>query len=115
MDKKKKPESDDLKGFEDFIHQLDDAPADKGQRNSAGESLTFLQNDNERLRKVATLMSETLPVAHRHTQAEKILQQQRHHSAVLKHELFNWFDPAQSTLQRTLSDLWDGFFSEKKR
>ena len=118
MDKKKAMRgqvTDDLKGFEEFLDHVDhDNSVDKVNKNIGGESLTFLHHDNNRLKKVASLVAQKLPVARHHEQGPKIIEQQRHVNAQLKNDLFRLLDKRASPLQRTLADLWDGFFYDKK-
>ena len=118
MDKKKilrNQASDDLKGFEEFLDHVDnEGGVDKVNKNIGGESLTFLYHDNTRLKKVASLVAQRLPVARTHEQGPKIIEQQRHLNAQLKNDLFRILDKKASPLQRTLGDLWDGFFYDKK-
>jgi hypothetical protein len=118
MDKKKtmrNQASDDLKGFEEFLDHVDqDSSVDKVSKNIGGESLTFLLHDNTRLKKVAALVAQKIPVARSHDQGPTIIEQQRHVNAQLKNDLFRILDRKASPLQRTLADLWDGFFYDKK-
>jgi len=118
MDKKKvlrSSSSDDLKGFEEFLDHVDhDSSVDKINKNIGGESLTFLHHDNTRLKKVAALVAQKLPVARHHEQGPKIIEQQRHVNAQLKNDLFRILDKKASPLQKTLSGIWNGYFSERK-
>ncbi len=118
MDKKKlirSQSSDDLKGFEEFLDHVDnDNSVDKVNKNVGGESLTFLYHDNTRLKKVAALVAQKLPVARHHEQGPKIIEQQRHVNAQLKNDLFRILDKKSSPLHKTLAGLWDGFFFDRK-
>lgn len=118
MDKKKSLRGqsiDDLKGFEEFLdHVENDSAIDKVNKNIGGENLSFLHHDNTRLKKVAALVAQKLPVAKQHEQGPKLIEQQRHVNAQLKNDLFRLLDKKASPLQRSLADLWDGFFYDKK-
>ena len=117
MDKKKILRSqrpDDLKGFEEFLeHVADESAIDKAPKNVGGESLTFLLNDNTRLKKAAALVADKLPVANSHEQGPKIIEHQRNLNAQLKNELFRLLSPEGSPLHKSLIDLWNGFFHQK--
>lgn len=114
MDKKKLPRqlsSDDLRGFEEFLEQTPESPAiDKSSKHPGGEHLTFVLNDGLRLRRVAQLVTEKLPVLREHDQGPKLIEQQRGLNQQLKNELFQLLAPADSPLQRSLGQLWDSFF-----
>lgn len=118
MDKKKilrQASPDDLKGFEEFLEHAPDSPAiDKNPKNLGGESLTFLLNDNERLKRVALLVADKLPVLKAHEQGPKIIEHQRNLNQQLKNELFKLLSPPESPLQQSLAQLWDSFFRDGK-
>jgi hypothetical protein len=118
VDKKKAGRNltDDLKGFEDFLEHVDsDNAVDKVNKNIGGESLTFLQHDNVRLKKVASLVAARLPVTRDHDQGPVIIEQQRQQNNRLRNELFRMLDKPASPLQKSLRDLWDGFFVDQKK
>lgn len=118
MDKKKilrQSSSDDLKGFEEFLeHTPDESFVDKSGKNLGGESFTFLLNDNLRLKKVAGLVADKVPVLKAHEQAPKIIEHQQNLNVQLKNELFKHLGPAHSPLQKSLSDIWNGYFGSEQ-
>jgi hypothetical protein len=119
MDKKKilrSASADDLKGFEEFLDQSNDGiTQDKSGKNIGGESLTFLQNDNMRLKKVASLVTDKLTVAKNHEQGPRIIEHQRNLNTQLKNELFTILQKTDSPLQKTLASVWDSFFHGELR
>lgn len=119
MDKKKilrSASSDDLKGFEEFLeHTADEISQDKGGKNIGGESLTFLLNDNIRLKKVASLVADKLPVVKSHGQGPRIIEHQRNLNTQLKNELFKILQKPDSPLQKTLTSIWDSFFQGEQK
>ncbi len=114
MDKKKilrHSSQDDLKGFEEFIeHSPEEIVLDKSAKNLGGENLTFVTNDNIRLKKVAQLVADKLPVVKSFEQGPRIIEHQRNLNAQLKNELFKHLQKEDSPLQKSLSMIWDGFF-----
>ncbi len=115
MDKKKllnPKNTDDLKGFEEFIDGVSDGPAqDKNPRIVGGEALSFILNDNIRLKKISQLVSDQLPLAKDHSQGERIIEHQRNLNRQLKNQLHAILNAPDSTLQKSLSSIWDNFFN----
>ena len=115
MDKKKILRSaapDDLKGFEEFLDQSSDGVfQDRSGKNIGGESLTFLQNDNIRLKKVASLVANKLIIVKNHEQGPRIIEHQKNLNSKLKNELFTVLHKPDSPLQKTLGSVWDSFFT----
>ncbi len=115
MDKKKllnPRNSDDLKGFEDFIDGVtENSTQEKNPKSAGGEALSFILNDNERLKKLSQLVSDQLPLARNHSQGERIIEHQRNLNRQLKHQLFAMLNPPDSTLQKSLTEVWDRFFN----
>ncbi|MBY0517990.1 MAG: hypothetical protein K2P81_13865 [Bacteriovoracaceae bacterium] len=116
MDKKKISRIqniDDLKGFEEFIeHSSDESAIDKSTKNVGGESLTFLQNDNSRLKKIAELVADKVPVLKNHGQGPKIIEHQRNLNSQLKNEIFKYLNADKSPLHKSLTHMWDSFFQK---
>jgi len=115
MDKKKllNPKNiDDLKGFEEFIDSVGDGPAiDKNPKSVGGEALSFIINDNVRLKKLSQLVADQLPLAKNHSQGERIIEHQRNLNRQLKNQLFSVLKEADSPLQKSLEQVWDNFFN----
>lgn len=115
MDKKKllnPKNADDLKGFEDFLEGVTESSGpDKNPKSAGGEALSFILNDNTRLKKLSGLVSDQLPLAQHHSQGDRIIEHQRNLNRQLKHQLFAQLNPADSTLQKSLSEVWDRFFN----
>ena len=115
MDKKKllnPKNADDLKGFEEFIDSVSDGPVqDKNPKSVGGEALSFILNDNVRLKKLSRLVSDQLPLAKDHSQGERIIEHQRNLNRQLKNQLYSQLKEPDSTLQKSLTNLWDNFFN----
>ena len=115
MDKKKllNPKNvDDLKGFEEFIDSVSDGPSpEKNPKSVGGEALSFILNDNIRLKKISRLVSEQLPLAQKHSQGERIIEHQRNLNRQLKNQLYTNLKEPESPLQKTLSQVWNNFFN----
>ena len=115
MDKKKLHRSnqpDDLKGFEEFLDQVvESRPVETGTaKNVGGESYTFLENDNIRLKKVARLVADKLPLMKQHSQGEKLIENQRRRNALLKAELFKQLGATGSPLEKSMAQVFNAFF-----
>ncbi len=117
MDKKKLLRSlgsDDLKGFEEFIQHVEDGPEkEKNPKNLGGENLTFVLNDNLRLKKVSLLMAKKLPVSASHDQGPKIIEHQRNLNTQYKNELFKILSQKDSPLHKSIHEIWSKFFYPK--
>ena len=115
MDKKKllnPKNADDLKGFEDFIDAVTESNVqEKNSKSAGGEALSFILNDNTRLKKLSNLVSDQLPLAQNHSQGDRIIEHQRNLNRQLKHQLFGLLNPPDSTLHKSLSEVWDRFFN----
>lgn len=115
MDKKKllnSKNADDLKGFEDFIESVSDGPVqEKNPKSVGGEALSFILNDNIRLKKISRLVSDQLPLAKNHSQGERIIEHQRNLNQQLKNKLHAILNEPDSTLQKSLSQMWNNFFN----
>ncbi len=118
MDKKKTSRvqnTDDLKGFEEFIEHNSDEPGvgiDKSSKNVGGENFTFLINDSMRLKKIAELVADKVPILKKHNQGPKINQHQRNLNSQFKNELFKLLTQDKSPLHKSLTHMWDSFFQK---
>ncbi len=117
MDKKKllQASADDLKGFEEFLSQVEDTPpVDKGPKNLGGENLAFLQYDHTRLEKVAKLLAQRVPVLRDYPQGDALIPLQREANAQLRAQLAALLLPEGSPLHKSMGGLFDGFFGQVK-
>lgn len=121
MDKKKLPRNgaqDDLKGFEDFLDQVEETrgTVETGPvKNVGGENYTFLENDHVRLKKIARLVADKLPVMREHSQGEKLIEHQRKRNNQLKAELFRQLGAPGSTLEKSMAGIFNSFFLGVKK
>lgn len=124
MDKKrlvKNIETDDIKGFEEFIEgQPNDStflPKGVGgsKKNEAGfEHFTFLTDDAERLTRLKKMLSEKLPFSAKFDQGDKLIRDQRDEIEVLKKKLFAVCDQDGSGYRKTLGEIFDSYFEPVK-
>lgn len=125
MDKKKilkNLESEDLKGFEEFIEgQPSDGnflPRGVGggsKKNEAGfEHFTFLTNDSERLTNLKNLLSDRLPFSAKFDQGPKLIKDQRDEIDILKKKIFELSDREDSPMRKSLSEIFNSFFEPPK-
>lgn len=125
MDKKrfiKSSDSDDLKGFEEFI---EGQPADgsflpKGvgggsKKNEAGfEHFTFLTNDSDRLLKLTNLLNQKLPFSAKFDQSAKLIKEQKDEIELLKKRLFEVCEEKDSPYKKSLNEIFNSFFEPPK-
>jgi hypothetical protein len=122
MDKKKlrKPtEEEDLKGFEEFIQgQSDDSNLlargviGSTKKNETGfEHFTFLSNDSLRLTKLKNLLCTSLPFSAKFDQVPKISKDQKEETEGLRKKIFEYSDRIDSPYRKSLSEIFNGFFS----
>ena len=121
MDKKrliKSLETEDLKGFEEFIEGqpsetnfLPKGVSGSNKKNEAGfEHFTFLSNDAERLTRLKLLLTEKLPFSARFDQSDKLIKEQKEELEILKKKIFELSDVESSTYRKSLREVFDSFF-----
>ena len=117
MDKKRpNRDSDDLKGFEEFIEgQPSGSFLPKGvggnKKNESGfEHFTFLTNDSQRLTKLNNLLNEKLPFSARFDQGDKLVKEQREELESTKKKLFEICEQKDSPYQKSMAEIFDSFF-----
>jgi len=123
MDKKrlvKNLEGDDIKGFEEFI---DGQPSESsflpkgvgGKKEVQGfEHFTFLDNDSERLTKLKQLLTEKLAFSAKFDQSTKLINEQKEELVLLKKKIFEYSEKKDSSYLKSLSEVFDSFFSPPK-
>jgi hypothetical protein len=115
-DKKKAASSDDLKGFEELIqppNQQRPGEITPG-KNAGGEHFTFLLQDGDRLQSIVALVSDKVPMLRKFSQGEKLLESQTRTNARLRAELFAALDAEGAPLQRSMAEVFDGFFGKTR-
>lgn len=126
MDKKrliKSLESEDVKGFEEFIEGYPNEslflPKGVGGGSRKNESrlehFTFLTNDAERLIRMKKMLSEKLPFSAKFDQSHKLIRDQRNEIEVLKQRLFDICDKDGSGHRKTIDEIFDGYFEPVKK
>jgi hypothetical protein len=122
MDKKnirKSTEEEDLKGFEEFIQGQSEGnnflPRGVGtgaKKNEAGfEHFTFLSNDMLRLTKLKKLLGSSLPFSAKFDQVPKLTKDQKEEIELLRKKIFEQSDKIGSPYRKSLSEIFNGFFS----
>ncbi len=124
MDKKKLvfQESEDLRGFEEFIEGQDgDAPfLPRGvgggtRKNETGfEHFTFLTNDASRLHKIKDLLGSKLPFAYKFEQGRKIVKDQTAEVELLRSKIYQICQAPNSGYRKALAETFDPFFTPPK-
>jgi hypothetical protein len=125
MDKKKflkTADSEDLKGFEEFIESqpgdgnfLPRGVGGGAKKNESGfEHFTFLANDAERLTNLKDILGNRLPFSAKFDQAPKLIKDQRDEIEILKKKIFELTDREDSPLRKSLSEIFNGFFEPPK-
>lgn len=125
MDKKRliKPvESDDIKGFEEFIdgqsadgNFLPRGVGGSTKKDQAGfEHFTFLTTDADRLMKLKNLLTEKLPFSATFNQSDKLIQDQKNEINLLKTKLFEVLDTTNSPYRKSVEEIFDSFFKPPK-
>jgi hypothetical protein len=113
--KSKKISSSEIKGFEDFVREMDiKIPTlndKKNQKESNYEGLTLLKNDETRLTKMKNLLTVKLPLADRYDQSSAILNEQTQQLEELKKELFLMSEKGESGFKKSLGEIIDEYFS----
>jgi hypothetical protein len=124
MTKKTKPpvnEEESLRGFEEFI--AEQTEISKTQRSgivtsrkndSEFEHLTFITTDAERLIKLKTLLKEKIPFMSNFDQSDHLIKQQITLRQELKSSIFNILNDEKSSFQKSLSEVFDSYFDQKK-
>lgn len=120
MDKKKFKhlESEDLKGFEEFIEGQPSEgsflPRGVGggtKKNEVGfEHFTFLTTDSDRLMKLKFLLSDKLPFSAKFDQSAKLIRDQNEELKVLRKKLFDFLDKKGSPYRKSLSEVFNNYF-----
>jgi hypothetical protein len=121
MDKKKiirNMDQEDLAGFEEFIegHSSDGSflPKQPNKKELSFEYFTFLSNDADRLFKLKNLLSDKLPFALKFEQGNQLLERQKAEISEIKDKLFAINDAPGSSYRKSLSEIFDAFFSPPK-
>lgn len=125
MDKKKNIkslESEDLKGFEEFIENqssegnfLPRGVGGSSKKSETGfEHFTFLTNDAERLTKLKNLLTERLPFSTKFDQGPRLIKDQRDEIEVQKRKIFELSDIEGSSYRKSLSEIFNSFFEPPK-
>ncbi|HXH29789.1 MAG TPA: hypothetical protein VNJ01_03145 [Bacteriovoracaceae bacterium] len=126
MDKKKLIRSldqEDMKGFEEFIESqpndtnflprgLGGSPNKKN--DTSFEHLNFLTNDSERLLRIKNLLTQKLPFSSKFEQSAKLIDEQRAELQIIRQRLYEVCDQADSRYQKSLGEIFDGFFAAPK-
>jgi hypothetical protein len=114
----------DLRGFEDFIKEVPSSDSMTSMRGVSGlsnkndsnfENYTFITNDAERINKLNNLLKDKIDFLTRFDQSGKIIQKQKKDILELKDNLFTISDKENSAYRRSLSDVFDTFFITTKR
>jgi hypothetical protein len=117
MDKKKNQDIEDLKGFEEFINEHSEEgsflPKTPGKEVSF-EHFTFLTNDADRLVKIKNLLMEKLPFTVKYDQGQRLIDGQKKEIEIAKKQLHEIFKQKGSPFLRSLSEIFDTFFSPPK-
>jgi hypothetical protein len=119
MDKKssKNQESNDLKGFQDYIDDLASKPSGQKLGNLSKkaegqfEHYTFLINDGNRLKKIKQLYGEKINFSANFDQGIKIIQLQKEEIEDLKNKIFDKMNSSNSGYLKSVSEIYDSFFS----
>jgi hypothetical protein len=125
MDKKrliKSSDSEDLKGFEEFIEGQsgDSSFLPKGvgggsKKNEAGfEHFTFLTNDSDRLLKLTNLLNQKLPFSAKFDQSAKLIKEQKDEIELLKKRLLEICEEKDSPYKKSLREVFNSFFEPPK-
>ena len=107
---------EDLKGFEEYIDsQSNDTNflprGNAAKKDVSFEHFTFLTNDSSRLTKLKDLLMEKIPLASKHEQGEKLIQNQQKEILLLKNNLFDHFNKPKSAYRKSIQEIFDSFFS----
>lgn len=115
-DKNKTASADDLKGFEEFIQHSNHQGHGEitPGKNAGGEHLTFLLQDGDRLQSIVELVSNKVPMLRKYSQGEKLLESQTRTNARLRSELFAALDTEGAPLQRSMAEIFNGFFGKAR-
>lgn len=122
MDKKRLFRSypaEELKGFEEFIEsQPDDSnflsQGNNHKKESSFENFTFLENDSNRLKKLKDLVMDKIPFAMKFEQGEELFKQQQDEIDLLKKDLVEVCNKADSPYRESLREIFDSFFAPPK-
>ena len=125
MDNKKptrNAESDDLKGFEEFIDgQSSDSnflprgvTGNSTKKETGFEHFTFLMNDSARLSKLKSLLTEKLSFVSRFDQSSKLIQEQNEELELMRQKIFEINDQPGSAYRKSLKEIFDSFFEPPK-
>ncbi len=123
MDKKqfiKSTSPEDIKGFEDFIEGAPDGEflnanfASKNKKKLPHEYLTFIQNDGNRLDKINTLINKKIFVIKKYEQGPILIKQQLEEISNLRTKIFQKSIVNQSGFRKSLTEIFDSYFLEKK-
>ena len=107
---------EDLKGFEEYIDgQSNDTNflprGNAAKKDVSFEHFTFLTNDSSRLTKLKDLLMEKIPLASKHEQGEKLIQNQQKEILLLKKNIFEHFNKPNSAYRKSMQEIFDSFFS----
>lgn len=102
---------EDLKGFEDIIDDFsENDPSNTGSRPAAVESMTFLQNDTNRLKKINNLMSKKVPFLKQYPQSMELVRKQKKVNEELYDKVAGLLTQPASTLNLSLAEIFNHYF-----
>jgi hypothetical protein len=115
---KKRGDPNDLVGFEEFIESMDHSPgfADRiviKKDNIQPEFMTFIMNDQVRLKKLTNLVGQRFPIYKKFPQSHNLIQDQQQQLNTLKAELIETLKKEHSPLQKSLQEVFKCFFAKK--
>jgi hypothetical protein len=118
-DPKKSSSPDDLRGFEEFVEsqsseffQAKPQAVAGNKKDTSFENFTFLTTDSSRLMKMKLLFNEKLPFMTEFEQGSVLLAEQRDEVKNTRHKIFVISDQQDSAYRRSLSEVFDSFFSQ---
>lgn len=114
-------EEENLRGFEEFIEGQ--AEISRNQKTSGNiskkndaefEHLTFITTDSVRLTKIKNLLKEKVPLLSKFDQSDNLLSKQKNLREELKDQIFSFVNNDKSSFQKSMSEIFDSYFEEKK-
>jgi hypothetical protein len=113
---KNKKDPNDLVGFEEFIESLDAGPAFVDRitirKDNAPDYYTFILNDQSRLKKIATIIGQRLPLYKKFPQSQTFIQEEQQKVTALKAELIDILKRENSPLQKSLAEIFNCFIKK---
>lgn len=103
----------ELKGFEEFIEEMSAVSSPIKGKHTSGETLNFIQADQQRLSKLKDLLSVKIDLLTDYPSSEKLIANQKKSNLALKEEIITTLIQTSSSANKSFARIFDLYFKNE--